>query len=842
MTKKSIQNNLSITEKELEILRKAVVDSREYEARCHKLQSELFLVQQQLSAIMNFNTDLIYFKDTQSRYLLINQAEADNLQLDSPERAIGETDFAFYPPAFAREAFADEEEIIRTGRPLVNKVENQAQLHPTNTWIITTKVPICNEQGEIVGIAGVSKDLSTQKYFEDKLNEHVEQFQGIFQLSEALSQAETIPAICGIALDYLHQALSTDASLVLLTEKDNPWMLSTSQGIQNPAEIASIIVSNWLTGKLPFHSDISNADDISFIALQSENIVGYQTIGVMPILHQQTLLGALILLYHSAHPLGEDERRIARTIANNVAVFIERHRAVEALADEKERLTVTLQSIGDGVITTDKNLKIVMINPAATKLTGWSPEKAVGKPLDHVFHLINISSRERYENPARHVLKSGMITGLANNTALISRDGIERLVSSTASPIRDRKNNIIGVVLVFRDITERKKKEEELLKASKLESIGILAGGIAHDFNNILTAMLMNISLAKMFADPNEKIFEILQTAEKASIRAKDLTQQLLTFSKGGTPIKRIVTIRDLILETASFALRGSNVRCEFFIPNDLWSLEVDEGQISQVFNNLIINANQAMPNGGIIRISCENVDIFSEETIPLSKGRYVRISIQDHGVGIQSENFQKIFDPYFSTKEKGSGLGLATAYAIIKNHNGLITLDSDLGRGTTFYIYLPASDRTADIAENHTQIPETPSIAKERILIMDDEDSIRQIVGKSLTHLGYLVNYAKDGFEAIALYRAAKERGKPFHLVIMDLTIPGSMGGKEAIHQLKEFDPQVKAIVSSGYSNDPVMSYYTSFGFFGCVAKPYHIQELVRTIQDVLAMESGGE
>lgn len=533
----------------------------------------------------------------------------------------------------------------------------------------------------------------------------------------------------------------------------------------------------------------------------------------------------------SGAPIRDDKGNITGV----VLVFrdiTERRQAEKALATEKERMAVTLRSIGDGVITTDIKGKIVLINKVGEDLTGWTQEEAMDRPLAEVFHIINENTRKRCENPFEKVIKTNGIVGLANDTVLVARDGTERIIADSGAPIRDKGGNIIGVVLVFRDITEKRKMEEELLKADKLGSLGILAGGIAHDFNNVLTAILGNITLAKMYAKPGDRVYERLTEAEKASLQAKDLTQQLLTFSRGGAPIKKIIPVSELLKDAALFALSGSNVRCEFTIPDDLWPVEIDEGQISQVINNLIINASQAMPEGGIIKIRAENMVVDAGQGLPLKEGRYVKISTEDQGIGILKEHLSKIFDPYFTTKRKGSGLGLTAAYSTIKKHNGYIDVKSKLGVGTTFFIYLPASEHSPAIKEKEmNRIFE--GIGK--ILLMDDEDMVRDVAGEMLSHMGYSVEFAKDGIEAIELYKIAKESGEPFDAVIMDLTVPAGMGGKKAIKKLLEIDPNVKAIVSSGYSNDPVMSDFRRYGFRDMVAKPYKIKELGKTLHGVI-------
>ena len=516
----------------------------------------------------------------------------------------------------------------------------------------------------------------------------------------------------------------------------------------------------------------------------------------------------------------------------------ERKRFEQQIAAEKESLGVTLRAIGDGVITTDVNGKVIMLNSEAEKLTGWSSKEGIGQPLKSVFDVtIDLAAQAKVQKSGYRSEAQSILLNLPENVTLTSRDGNERVIEQVASPIRDNKNEVAGVVLVFRDITARQRAETERRKAETLEQLGLLAGGIAHDFNNLLTAIIGNISLASVLLPPNDEMAERLDDAKNASLRARDLAQQLLTFARGGTPIKKTASIGKLIQDTVSFSLRGSHNRSEFEFGVDLSSAEIDAGQISQVIANLVVNADQAMPNSGTLHVSCENFS-YSATTTPavpdLAAGDYVRIRIRDEGVGIPAKYMKRIFDPYFTTKPKGSGLGLATAYSIIKNHSGLMTVESEVHVGTTFTIYLPAAlDQEMPVEAPRTFTPAMPGTG--RVLVVDDEDAIRDLVEFTLTRLGYKVWQAATALEGVNIYREKFEADERFDAVILDLTLPGGIGGKEALKKLIEIDPTVNAIVSSGYATDATMSRYQDFGFRGVIAKPYEAAELGKIVHDVI-------
>jgi two-component system cell cycle sensor histidine kinase/response regulator CckA len=417
----------------------------------------------------------------------------------------------------------------------------------------------------------------------------------------------------------------------------------------------------------------------------------------------------------------------------------------------------------------------------------------------------------------------------AKETGLQS--GTKRFEYTLIGNPKDRE--LIGLWWLKRDISEKKRIEDEILKAQKLESLGVLAGGIAHDFNNLLTAMLGNISLGKANSNLSESSVQRFEAAVKAGKRAQDLTHQLLTFSKGGAPVKSHSSISQLLRDCASFAVQGSNVRCELRVPENLWPAEMDEGQISQVVNNLVINALQAMPGGGSVLIRAKNMYVGKDQGLRLKEGKYVRVSVADHGEGISGQNIRKIFDPYFTTKETGTGLGLATSYSIIKKHGGLLSVRSKVGVGTMFYFFLPAA-QTKSPSTQPTLME--PVKGRGRVLIMDDEEMIREMAGDLIRELGYEVALAKDGMEALDIYKSALHEGRRFDAVILDLTVPGGIGGAQTLASLSEIDPDVKAIVSSGYYGDSIMSDYAAHGFRAVLPKPYDIKRLSQVLAMVIS------
>ena len=516
----------------------------------------------------------------------------------------------------------------------------------------------------------------------------------------------------------------------------------------------------------------------------------------------------------------------------------------QQLMEEKEQLLVTLRSIGDGVIVTDVNGSIVLLNRVAEKLTGWKTEAASGKALKDIFKVYNKLTGEELQNPVNRVKVSESVFNLTDNSVLISRDESEILIADSCAPIRDRESRIIGTVIVFRDITEKKKIEEQLEKARKLESLGILAGGIAHDFNNLLTGILGNISLMQMYLEGNSdsRLLESIKEAKKAAKRAGNLTQQLLTFSKGGSPILEVASLDSIIRENASFILSGSNVGYTINSEDNLWKVNIDTGQISQVIQNLVLNADQAMPHGGRIEINTRNISLGETQIIygvNIPKGDYVSVEITDQGAGIPEEIQDKIYDPYFTTKETGNGLGLSTVYSIIKQHKCYIGFESYPGKGTTFYLYFPIAD-SGQIKRSRKEIKTAaaynePKALSGTVLIMDDEESVRKVAARMLKKLNFTADTAADGREALEKYRESMETGKKYNIVLLDLTVPGGMGGKETAAKILGIDHDACIIATSGYSNDPIMANYEDYGFKTVLKKPYDFEEIKSTIAGLL-------
>jgi len=517
---------------------------------------------------------------------------------------------------------------------------------------------------------------------------------------------------------------------------------------------------------------------------------------------------------------------------NLVGVFFqdvtEKKYTENALRASEEKLRNLVENMLDLVWQTDDNGKIIYVSPNIIDLLGYQPEEIIGQLFAQLLASEDRSNLD--QEVAKAIQNQYNIRGISIN--LLHKNGYPVAFEMNATPLFDSEQECIGFVGIGRDITLRRQMEAEQIKIQKLESLGVLAGGISHDFNNILTGILGNISLANMSTD-DPKIKTLLDEAEKASLDARDLVRELLTFARGGSPIKIKSSIEENIRESTKLALSGTRVNVSMNFSEHLPPVAVDRGQINQVIQNIIINAVQAMPQGGKISIEVDLVSGLAD--LPTTSERYIRVRITDTGVGIPEENLKRIFDPYFTTKEFGSGLGLSVTYSIIKKHGGHISVVSQVGKGTTFSVFLPAEadeESQAGTVQKNLQ-------GSGHILLVDDEKMILDVAQAMLKKLGYTVTCAKEGRQAIEKYLQAKQSDEPFDAVIMDLTIVGGMGGKDAIRELRKVDLDIPAIASSGYATDPIMAEPQAYGFDGVISKPYNMQILGTELHRVLKSRS---
>ena len=694
------------------------------------------------------------------------------------------------------EMYGDNEQIVDDARQALSGSTVSSTTKVDGIIFENRYVPIFDEKDSVTGAIGVAIDVTERKRAEEALRESEERYRTLI---------ETSP-------DTIFSLSSEDGTITSLNaafEKItgwpvNEWIGQPFASIIRPDDlpIAMEKFQQVLSGEIssPFELHVTSKYDKDLLGefIAAPDIKGEKVVGVLG---------------------------FARDIT-------ERKQAEEAIQLSKREWVSTFDAMSDWVSLIDLKYRILRSNRAGESFVSLPTEEMIGRTCCELTH--------GTEEPIPECPMQKMLQTHQRETVDLYMQEMHRWLRISVDPVMDEDENLVKAVHIVRDITELKRMEEERLKSMKLESIGIIAGGIAHDFNNLLSVIMGNIELAEDDIKPEVGISECLAEAEKASIQAQALTKQLITFAKGGAPVKKIGSIGDLIKETTNLTISKSNVKCDFLISHDLWPVEFDEGQMKHAIKNMIDNAVESMPDEGTIDVRAENINITAEQGLPLLEGKYVKISIRDHGVGIPEEHLSKIFDPYFSTKEmgiqKGMGLGLATTYSIINRHDGYITVESEVGVGTTFTLFLPAHEKDIrELKPLKTHKPEKPSIRTGRILVMDDEESIRKLSKKRLSQLGYESELAKDGAQAIELYKKAMDSGQLFDAVILDLTVKGGMGGKNAVKALLKINPQVKAIVSSGYSNDPVMTDFRAYGFTGALPKPNTKKELIEALKNII-------
>ncbi|UYP45889.1 Sensor histidine kinase RcsC [Candidatus Lokiarchaeum ossiferum] len=499
-------------------------------------------------------------------------------------------------------------------------------------------------------------------------------------------------------------------------------------------------------------------------------------------------------------------------------------KSLQIIQENQRKYNDLFNNSRDAIILHEISGKIIEANQSALNLFGYTREELLSFVTDD----LHPTDKKILQKNLTNEFLSGS-RGLYE--IIMQRKNGETFESNvTASIISLDGEKFIQAII--RDISEQKRRDSEQLRSQKIESIALLAGGIAHDFNNILVGILGNVNYMQLEDDVSNEMLDSLRDIEKATLRATDLTKQLLTFSKGGAPLKKTHDILSIIEESLSFVMRGSKSKCVVEKNSEIPVVEVDAGQMNQVFNNLLINANQAMIDGGTILISLEVIELVNSVDVPLADGNYIHISIKDQGEGISLDTQQHIFEPYFTTKKKGNGLGLATCYSIIKRHGGYITFESQMAIGTTFHIYLPISEKEI---RNNLKKSALKQEFQGKVIIMDDDPMILKILSKILTKFGLSVDIAYDGEELLRKYANSIKNNEKYRLVIMDLTIPGGIGGKETISELKKIDPDVIAIVSSGYSNDPILANYKKYGFSQVLNKPYTIDSIKHVLSEFL-------
>ncbi len=737
--------------------------------------------------------DIYYEMDLAGNLTFVNEATYRKLGY-SQEELIGKSYRLTVPEGDIKRLFAASKDVFKSGEP--NRCYSHGILRKDGSTLFAESFIGLrrSKQGEVIGFRTVSRDITERKHAEETLKSSEERFAAAFNINPDPT-AITVPET-GQFIDvnpaYEKWSGFSREELIGSTADDMKLLV-------NPADREAFL------DRLRNHEAVEDME-ITFRAKSGELRDTWFTA-------RTALIGGEEYLLTRAHDVTERNRMLAD------------------LRESEEKYRMVVENTREGIIIL-QGAYAKFVNQYILAMLEYSREFILSHPfMDYIHPDDRLAVIKRYQQRL-----AGEAIDIDLTIRLISSNGSYTWVEIRAVIIEWEGK--AATLNFLTNVTDRKRLEEEQQRVDKLESVGLLAGGIAHDFNNILTAILGNISLARTEAAPGSELLNSLEQAEKASLRAKDLTQQLLTFSKGGAPVTKLASLTELLKDTVIFALRGSRVKCRFSVPADLWHAEIDTGQVSQVIHNLVINAQQAMPAGGSIEINTENIVLSGTQSIgkglPLKEGDYVRIAVTDHGTGIPAEQLEQIFDPFFTTKQKGNGMGLATSFSIARQHGGHISVESELGSGSTFYFYLPASVETSTPKEDKKEA--IKPVGKARILVMDDEKGVREIAGRMLKHIGYQdIEFATGGAEAIKLYKAAMKSGSPFTVAILDLTIAGGMGGEVAIQKLLKIDPGIKAIVSSGYIDDSVIAKYREYGFSGMVAKPYTLEELGKALQDVI-------
>ena len=787
----------------------------------------------QLASWVDFVTDAVATAEPQSFRLQSWNKAAEQLYGVSSSEALGKT-----IPEVTQRSYVG-----------ISRTEVIGQLRANGHWegevrefkrdgtpliVLTSVSAIKNRAGEIQYYLAINRDITAISKIEASIERQRRSFQVI---AEAAAYSGSMEELCCRVLNDLIRTLRFDIGSIRLLDKDQRTLRAVAvYGIESdkleqltpPQDIDdSYYFAPWVArNRTAFFAPDAFNHPVSKTHGARLKELGIRALISWPIIDSDNqLLGVLQLTSREARDINIEDRSFFTTVTSLFASLLRRKQTEEALRISEENYRSIFNNIQDAFFRVGLDGRLQMLNPSGLRLLGYeSPDEVIGTLVAETVYY-NSSDRLKY---IELLNRDGYLKDM--DIPLRRKDGSRILMEINAYFRHDATGNRIAMEGILRDVRQRKKLEQELLKAQKLESIGLLAGGIAHDFNNILTAIMGNISLARNLLPPDSRACSRLSKAEDACLRARDINQQLLTFSKGGKPLRQLTDVGRLLHETAGFSLRGSNIKCKISIPEELWPAEIDEGQISQAIHNLIINAVQAMPGGGILNIAARNTE--PESTGGDGKNPEILIHVEDSGIGMDADTVAKAFDPYFSTKPEGTGLGLTTVFSIIKNHEGRISIQSEPGRGTTVTIQLPAqSGRLVEAKPGKISL----SPVSGRLLIMDDEQTILEMARALCGEIHMELIEATEGVSAIESYTNALHSNQPIDLVIIDLTIPGGMGGAETIKRLRIIDPDVRAIVSSGYSDDPVMANFRDHGFIACLKKPYQVDDLYRTITGYL-------
>ena len=739
----------------------------------------------------------VFLIDLSGTVLFANRMGAKRLGKE-PKEIIGATLMDYFPLDIAEKRQLTGIEALKTGQPqtLEDRIGDR--------WYRSTIFPITGEDGNPTRLAIHSEDITDRKEIEDVLRKAHREWESIFQ-----------------AIGHPTLILDKDHRLV---HANSAAFRATGRPVKELVGLKCYEI---------FHNSDKPPEGCPFERMLK---TGHLETVEMEI---EALNGTFLV---SCTPMLDPEGHLEKVI--HIATDITEAKQTElALRESETYFREIIENASDIIVIVDEKGFITYTSPSVKRFLGYGPEELIGKGVFDVIHPDDI--QRAMLDFAQAVQTEG--TEIPNSFCVFHKDGSERVLEGLGKNLLHHPI-VSGFIMNVHDVTESRRLQNQLLRAQKMEAIATLTGGIAHDYNNLVSIIMGNLGLAMQYAEPGSDLASFLSEAEKASRKVGDLTHELMALSKGGAVAKEPGNLAQLLSDAAHGIQSERGISLNTLIPDDLWPVPYDPHKMGSVFRNVLTNAVEAMPNGGTLTIRAENLHVGDGDedlALPLAPGDYVKVTIEDQGKGISAQDLGKIFDPYFSTKpmgvQKGMGLGLATAHAIVKKHGGYIAVDSAPGKGTTVSIYLPATDakRKVQSAERDIATLQYSIINNQysirRVLVMDDEDSLRNLAKKMLERLGYKAETVEDGPEAMEAYRRQMDSGEPFDAVILDLTIKGGMGGDQVIKELLKIDPNVRAIVYSGYFNDPVMANFKDYGFKGAMAKPFAMKDVETVLEKVL-------